>query len=120
MLERLCKSNQSLIGLRLSGTLDDGDNEWLIPRLKATVDMFGYTNILIEINDFHGSKLKTVWDDIKLGLKYKDKVNRVAIVGDNKWEKVATKVSNTIMRPNIEYFEKTDIEFAWRWLQFAA
>ena len=43
--------------------------------------------ILFEMEDFHGWKTAALWEDLKFDLKHFAAIERLAMVGDRKWQK---------------------------------
>ena len=46
--------------------------------------------ILVELQDFQGWTLGALWEDTKFGTKHFNDIDRLAVVGDRRWEKYLT------------------------------
>ena len=55
-------------------------------QLDHIIKEFGTINMLVDIQDFQGIELKAVWDDLILGIKHWNDIQRLAAVGARKWE----------------------------------
>jgi hypothetical protein len=73
------------------------------PQIKAFVD----------VTELDGWELRAAWDDFKLGLKHGKEFYRIALVGDEPWERVATKVAGWFIAGETEYFEDPDEALDW-------
>ena len=60
--------------------------------------------LLFEMSDFHGWELQAAWDDFKLGVKYFADIQRIAMVGDEKWEKWIAAFCRPFTAAKIHYF----------------
>lgn len=117
MIERLEKSSGNIIGYRISGKLHDEDYKIFVPDLEAVIKKEGPVRVLIELHDFHGWDLHAAWDDLKLGVTHYSDFERMAMVGENKWEEWMAKLGKPFAKGEIRYFDAHEIEEAWEWLK---
>ncbi|OHX67907.1 SpoIIAA family protein [Flammeovirga pacifica] len=79
-------------------------------------------NLYLEFEDFKGyTNISAIWDDLKTGLRYYGKLNKVAIIGEgNLWADILTRLGD-VFTPgvNMEYFNYNDKEKAKTWLNIA-
>ena len=73
--------------------------------------------LLIELDDFHGADLAAIKDDFTFGLKHADSFEKVAIVGEKKWQKWMTLFSSPILKSDVKYFDRKALQDAWNWLR---
>jgi hypothetical protein len=86
MIERLQTDSPKILAFRLSGKLHDADYKTFVPAVEAAIDAEGKIRMLAAFHDFHGWDLHAVWDDIKFSTKHCTDIERIALVGDRKWE----------------------------------
>jgi hypothetical protein len=77
----------TLLHVSASGKLSHQDYEHFIPEFERLVREHGKMRILFEMRDFHGWEASGLWDDIKMDAKHFSDIERIAMVGDKKWEK---------------------------------
>ena len=53
---------------------------------------------------------------MKFGPKHYSNIERIALVGDRKWEEWMAKICKPFTKAAIKYFDVGDIEQAWTWL----
>jgi len=58
-----------------------------------------------------------MWDDTKFATKHCADVERIALVGDKKWEEWRAKVCKPFTLAKLRYFDVTEIKSAWQWLK---
>jgi len=117
MIEKLEKSSGKIIGFTLSGRLHDEDYKIFVPQLESVMEQEGKTRLLAHFHDFHGWDLHAAWDDMKFGVKHYDDLERIALVGDRKWEEWMAKICKPFTRASVRYFDSSEIEKAWEWLR---
>jgi hypothetical protein len=119
MVEQLPQSSDRVLGFKLSGKLHDEDYKAFVPVIDAALAKQDKVRLLAQLEDFHGWDLHALWDDIKFATTHCTKLDRIAIVGDKKWEAWMAKVCKPFTLARIEFFNPADIDQAWAWLQRA-
>jgi SpoIIAA-like len=116
MIEQLPSPSEKVLGFKLSGTLHDEDYKKFVPAIDAAVAKNGKARILAWFHDFHGWDLKALWDDIKFSTTHCTEIERIALVGDRKWEEWMAKVCKPFTKATIRYFDASQVAAAWAWL----
>jgi len=119
MIEQLDRSSGKVIGFKLSGKLHDEDYRKFVPMVDAAVAEQGKVRLLAWFHEFAGWDLHALWDDIKFAATHCTKVERIALVGEKKWEKWMAKVCKPFTTAKVKYFDAADVETAWQWLEEA-
>ena len=117
MIEVLPTGTSKVLGFKLSGTLHDPDYATFVPAIDAAVAKEGKVRLLAQFHDFHGWDAKALWDDIKFSTTHCTKIDRIALVGEKKWEQWMAKVCKPFTMAKIEYFDVSKIDDAWKWLK---
>jgi len=117
MITRLEKSTDTILGFTLSGKLHDDDYKNFVPTLDAAIAAHGKVRLLAHFADFHGWDIHALWDDIKFSATHCNKMDRIALVGDKRWEEWMAKVCRPFTMAHLRYFDASKIEDAWKWLQ---
>ena len=102
--------------LKMIGKLTHEDYETFVPILeKALKEAKGLeVDMLVDMTEFKGWKMRAAWDDMVFGLKHRKQFDKLAVVGKKKWEEVATKMMAPLMKGKIKFFK--DKAKALRWL----
>ena len=116
MIEPLPQSSNKVLGFKMSGKLHDEDYKKFVPVIDAAVAKEGKIRLLAQFHDFHGWDLHALWDDIKFSTKHCLDIERIALVGDKKWEEWMAKVCKPFTMAKIKYFSHSEIESAKAWL----
>jgi hypothetical protein len=100
----------------MNGKLHDADYKVFVPLLETAIKAQGKVRLLAQFEDFHGWDLHAMWDDTKFATQHCADVERIALVGDKKWEEWMAKVCKPFTLAKLRYFDVKEIESAWQWL----
>ena len=116
MIEQLSGLPNNVLGFKMSGTLHDEDYKTFVPLVDAAVAQQGKVRLLAQFHDFHGWDAHALWDDIKFSTTHCTKLERIALVGEKKWEQCMAKVCKPFTMAKIEYFDASEVDEARAWL----
>ena len=117
MFTKLKESSGGVIGFKVSGKLTDDDYKTFIPELEKAIKLSGTIRLLWDMEDFHGWEVHAAWDDLKYWMKYNSAIDRIAMVGDKKWEEWMVKLSKPFAKAEVKYYDHSQIREAWDWLR---
>lgn len=117
MFEKLDGSAGSVVGFRASGKLTNEDYKSFMPILEEVIEECGKVRMLWELVDFTGWELGAMWEDFKFATKHCRQVERLAMVGDKKWEEWMAKISAPFMEGEVRYFDRSELDAAWEWVR---
>ena len=116
MIEPLSTDKPNLLAFRLSGKLHDEDYKKFVPLVDNAIARDGKVRILAQFHDFHGWDAHALWDDIKFSTTHCTKIERIALVGEEKWEKAMAAVCKPFTMAQIRYFDADEMKAAESWL----
>ncbi len=108
---------ENIFAVRASGKLTDKDYQRFHTNLSALIQSYEKISLLIELDDIHGTELKTLKDDFKFVLEQDEHFEKVAIVGEKKWQQWMTLLAQPFVESKIKYFNRIDLKDAWDWLR---
>ena len=117
MIERLDSGSDAILGFKLSGKLHDEDYKNFVPVIDAAVAKHGKARILAQLVDFHGWDMHALWDDIKFSTTHCRVIERIALVGEKKWEAWMAKVCKPFTMAKIQYFDVAQLADAYEWIE---
>jgi hypothetical protein len=112
MMTILPRSHGKVIGFETSGTITMDDEKLAIDACDRLIAEHGKINVLVILDSVRYESLKVVYTDLMWALRHIRQMDRLAVVGDSPWEKLATKVDSFIFGE--KYFDKSQLEEAWR------
>jgi hypothetical protein len=119
VIEQLPQSSDKVLGVKISGKLHDEDYKKFVPVIDAAVAKQGKVRLLVQFEDFQGWDVHALWDDIKFATTHCLAIERIALVGDRKWEAWMAKVCKPFTMAKIRYFDAADLAAAPAWLEEA-
>ena len=117
MITKLERSHDGILGFTLSGELHDADYKEFVPAVDAAIASHGKVRLLAHFHDFKGWDLHALWDDIEFATTHCTKMERIALVGEKKWEEWMAKVCKPFTMAKVQYFESSEMDKAWAWLR---
>jgi SpoIIAA-like len=110
-------TDNGVVTIKISGTL--GQTDWLATQKKAAevLQQQGRSKVLVLADDFDGWEKGGNWGELAGQMELDDYMNRMAIVGDPKWQTLALLFAGKgLRRVDIEYFTPPDLAKAQSWL----
>ena len=111
------KHSNSLVVMTLvaKGALTHEDYQQITPLIDEALANIKHPELyfLIDASEMTGWELEAAWDDMKLGLKYGGKVEKIAILGHKKWQEMLISLANVFIHGQAKYFEDKDEALNW-------
>lgn len=118
MLEKLSQSSGPIAGYKAVGKVTAEDYEELNTEVQALVDKYDDdVCLLVDLQEFAGEEVRAWLPDLKFGHRFHDKIAKMAIVGDKRWEKWLTALADPFYAKDAEFFHAEEAEKAWAWLR---
>jgi len=105
-----------LLVVRVSAKLTKADYEHFVPEFDRLVQKHGKLRVLFDMTDFHGWEAGALWEDIKLSLKHFAHLDRLAMVGEKKWQQGMATFCKPFTKASIRYFDHAGGADARKWL----
>src|SRR5580704_14183292 len=105
-----------VIEVKISGKLHKEDYEHFVPVVEKQIAAHGKLRLLVEMHAFHGWDVSALWQDIKFDLKHFKDIERLALVGESKWEKGMATFCKPFTTAKIQYFDVSDEAAARTWI----
>lgn len=110
-----------LITVRISGLLTHSELTGLQTQIVRELQHSGMVRVLILTENFTGWEKGGNWGDISFQADHDADIEKMAIVGEAKWEELASIFTGRGLRPfPIEYFLPDEIEKARAWIALPA
>ena len=116
MFEKIDESKGNTVGYRVSGRITKADYATLVPEVQALVEQEGNIRLLLDMEQFEWEEAKAWGADMKFGSEFRKKIDKLAIVGNKRWEKWLAAVADPFYAREAEFFKTDDRDSAWEWL----
>ncbi|WP_395742087.1 STAS/SEC14 domain-containing protein [Prosthecobacter sp.] len=103
--------------VRITGKLEHADYEHFVPEFERLLKLHGKLRVLFIMVNFHGWELPALWDDIRFDLKHLADIERLALVGDKRWEKWMATFCKPFTTARIQFFDADEEAAARQWLK---
>ncbi len=104
------------IEVQASGKLTTEDYRQFVPEVEHAIQRKGRLRILFDMRDFHGWNTGGLWQDIKFDLRHFADIERLALVGEKRWQKWMAGACRPFTRAKIRYFDHEAANEARYWL----
>ena len=107
----------NLLEVKLTGKLTKELYEELEPVVAKQVEEFGKLKLLVIMQDFEGWTCGALWEDTKFDLKHWRDFEKLALVGDKKWEQGMAAFCKPFTSAKIQYFDLSKLSDAESWVR---
>jgi hypothetical protein len=73
--------------------------------------------MLVQMHEFHGWELGALWEDVKFDAKHFTDIERLALVGESKWEAGMAAFCRPFTTASIKYFDHSKEAEAETWIR---
>lgn len=117
MIETIETGTPKVVGFKLHGILHDEDYKQFVPTMETILTAEGKVRMFVQFEDFHGWDPHAAWDELKFGLRHYSDFERIAMVGDRRWERWMAAFCRPFTKAKVKYFDESEAEAAWEWLR---
>jgi hypothetical protein len=102
--------------VKLTGKLTKDDYDQFVPEVERLIGVHGKLRMLVEMHDFHGWTAGALWQDVKFDAKHFRDIERLAMVGEKKWEQAAAAFCKPFTTATVRYFDRSELTRADAWI----
>jgi hypothetical protein len=109
-------SSGKTLHAKVTGKLTTEDYQAFAPIVDKQIEEHGKIRILFEMHDFHGWSAGALWEDMKFDFQHWRDIERLAIVGESKWEAGMAVFCKPFTSAKIKYFDHAKLDEAKAWI----
>ena len=117
MLQILEQSEGNVIATKATGKLTKTDYDKLLPVLHERLRQYKKLRWYFEMENFEGWELKAFWEDVKFDAQHANDFEKIAMVGEKKWQEWMTDLMKPFTSAEIKYFDLSQTHEAMRWIK---
>lgn len=105
-----------LLVVHVSEKLVKADYEHFVPEFERLVKLHGKLCVLFDMTNFHGWTAGALWEDTKFAMHHFSDIDRLAVVGETKWQEGMATFCKPFTKATIRYFDHAAAAEARNWL----
>jgi SpoIIAA-like len=105
-----------ILVVHVSGKLAKADYEQFVPEFERLIIKHGKSRLLFDMTGLHGWDAGAAWEDAKFAIKHFADIERLAMVGEKKWQHGMATFCKPFTKATVRYFDHTDAAEARKWL----
>lgn len=110
------ENDGKILVVHVLGTLVRADYGPFVSEFERLLRLHGKLHVLFDMTGFHGWDAGAVWEDIKFDIKHFGDIERLAMVGDKKWQHGMAAFFKPFTKATTQYFDQDDAVAARQWL----
>jgi hypothetical protein len=110
------ENDGKILVVYVSGKLVIADYENFVPEFERLVRQHGKLRVLFDMTSLHGWEVGAMWEDTKFAIKHFSDIERLAMVGEKKWQQRMATFCKPFTKATVQYFDHTDAAEARKWL----
>ena len=110
-------ATSKVLEAHVSGKLTEDDYERFTPEVEKVINKYGKIRMLTDMHDFHGWDARGLWEEFKLDVRHAKDLERLAIVGEKRWQEWMSKFCRPFTDATIRYFDRSQMDTARTWIQ---
>ena len=85
--------------------------------MEQVIEKHSMVRLLFRMKDFHGWELGAAWEDLKFDIKHHSDIVKIAMVGENRWEKWMSSLCKPFTSAKVQYFPAEQNDQAEEWIR---
>lgn len=92
------------------------DYAGFVPEFERLLHLHGKLRVLFDMTGLDGWGAGAAWEDLKFDVKHFGDIERLAMVGDKKWQRGMAAFFKLFTKATTRYFDQADAAGARHWL----
>ncbi len=107
----------NIIGFTIEGKISEGEIEAIGNLMEKKLQTHEKIRMLAEVNQLEGyGSAKAFFEDMQYSLKYWNKIEKAALVADQKWIDSLTNLADMVTEGDFKHFPKAERNIALQWI----
>ncbi|MGO9312590.1 MAG: STAS/SEC14 domain-containing protein [Syntrophobacteraceae bacterium] len=117
MYQQLSGSSGKLLGFKISDGVTGEEVRQIGAIMAEEIAASGKIRLLVEIEGFRHMEPEALLEKLKFAREHAKDIERIAVLSDRVWIKSWVKVGGLLTHNEVEHFDRSEIEAAWKWLE---
>lgn len=108
-----------IVEVSAQGKLTREDYQVFVPEIERLMDKSDDDGmrLLFEMEDFEGWEAGALWEDLQFDAKHRNDIDRLALVGEKKWQEWMATLCKPFTSAEVRYFDVSERKAADRWIR---
>lgn len=106
----------NIIDVKIRDRLTTEDFERFVPYAEEKIQEHGSIRLILEMQEFEGWEAGAMWEDTKFAARHFTDIDRIAMVGDEKWHQGMALFAKPFTLAEVRYFESAHMPYARNWI----
>lgn len=117
MHEILDLPDANIFGIEFSDTLTEDDHDALLSELRSALEEHTTMRVLFVMNEVDDWTPEEQWEELAYDIRHLRDLDKVAVVGDDLWERWLEKVEVLFPMSVIQTYDAEDYDEALAWIR---
>lgn len=109
--------NGKVVVIKAAGKITKKDYGQFVAKVEQHIKTFNRIRVVFEMEDFHGWEPAALWQHLKFDIKHFRHIERLAMVGEKRWEKGMSVFCKPFTSAKIRYFDTAGSDEAFAWIR---
>jgi len=116
-IQVMTKQAGKIMEIQAHGKLTKEDYESFVPEIERLIQLHGKLRILFYMHEFEGWSMGALWEDIKFDVHHFADIERLALVGESKWQQGMAAFCKPFTAAKVRYFDRLQLAEARQWIE---
>ena len=107
----------NIVTLKFKGKVSKADYDEFVPLIENLMKGDAKIRLLVELHDFEGWTAGAMREDTKFAARHFNDIERLAIVGEARWERGMVAFIKPFTMATVKYFDMQDANRARQWIR---
>jgi hypothetical protein len=107
--------NEFFLTFTVQGKLTHEDYEVITPIIDSALSEVKTPKVkaFVDVTALEGLEARAVWDDFRMGLKHGNAFEKISILGNKKWPKLAAQIGSWFIAGEMQFFDNENDALSW-------
>lgn len=110
-------TNGNILFTIVSEKVTEEDFNELKPALERLIGKYPKVKWYYEMQNFDGWEFKTFLEDTQFSLSHRNDFEKIAMIGEKKWQELVTDIMKPFTSAEIKYFSTEERDDARKWIE---
>ncbi|MGN6801685.1 MAG: STAS/SEC14 domain-containing protein [Ginsengibacter sp.] len=111
------ETNKNILFTKVENKITEADFEKLKVAFEKMFGKFGKVRWYYEMENFVGWEIKTFFEDSAWSLSHRNDIEKIAMLGEKKWQEIMTELMKPFTSAEIRYFPHVQKSEAEKWIE---